>query len=470
MTNPALYQTTYDRKDTQIGVVHIGYGAFHRAHQAVYLDDYMQKTGDLRWGIAAVNLRQAESESFAQAAMNDDGYVLKTIASDGAVSYRLVRSHLAFFDAKQDSEAALELLADANVHVASMTVTESGYAFTDDWQLDLSDPTIAAELAGGPSTTIYAFLAGALAKRAALIDAPITLLCCDNIRNNGRVLENALRSYLIASSQEELADWVRNNVAFPCSMVDRITPRATEELTEEIADRFPKYAGRPIHAEDFTQWVLEENFAAEMPDLSQAGVQVVADVEPYEEAKIRILNGGHTGLAYFAALAGYQTFDQAMLDPDLRAYFDKWEKNEVLKGLGSNIPFNTNEYLEAVSARFENRGIADQIERICMDGYSKMAIYVRPTLRACLRKGIVPTAGFDCIASWVVYARKYERGETDIPYHEPFWDRLQPQLAIGREHALAADQHLWGDLPNQYTEFVPELVSAIQRMEEKWQA
>ena len=466
----SLDKTTYDRSACEVGIVHVGYGAFHRAHQSVYIDDYMQATGDLSWGIAAVNLRPQESATFAEAAKDQDGYVLKAISPDGDISYRLVRSHVAFQDAAVDLSAALDLFARPSVRAASMTVTESGYSFKDDWSLDLTAPAVAEDLKGGQPDTIYGFLAQALAHRKATLNAPITLLCCDNIRNNGKVLKNALLSFLDASGQGDIAEWARENVTFPCSMVDRITPRSSDELNAEIAAKFPSQAAFPIHAESFTQWVLEDNFAAEMPDLTKVGVEVVDNVEPYEEAKIRILNGGHSGLTFLGALKGYTTFDEAMRDAELREHFDQFEKNEVLPGLAGKVPFDMTKYLAEIAARFENPGIADQLERICMDGYSKMSIYIRPTLEACLAQGIDPQASYDCAASWVVFARRHKTGKNHFPYHEPFWDRLSPLLEIGREHDIATDPQLWADLPTTYDEFVPNLVSAIQRMDTKWQA
>ena len=467
MTDQRFFQTGYDRAACDIGVVHLGYGAFHRAHQAVYLDDHMEATGDLRWGIAAVNLRAAESAQFRNAA--GEGYVLKSITPDGGKSFRAVRPHLAFVDAAKDLDAGTKLFARASVTTCTITVTESGYDFADDWSLDLTAGPIAAELAGGPVRTVYGFLAAALARRADLIDQPLNILCCDNIRDNGRVLEAALLRYLEAAGRAELADWVRARVAFPCSMVDRITPRSTPELRAEINGLWPDHAATAIHAEAFRQWVLEDRFAAPFPDLARVGVEIVSDVRPYEEAKIRILNGGHTGLAYLGALAGHRTFDAAMADPALRAHFDAWEMQEVLPGLGRDIPFDTRAYLDEIARRFENPGIADQLERICMDGYSKMGIYIRPTLAACLEAGTTPRAGYDCVASWVVFARRHLQGRAPVPYHEPLWPRLEPLLAPERVDDLARDPNLWGDLPDTYDTFTPDLVAAIERMDTRWQ-
>jgi D-arabinitol 4-dehydrogenase len=279
-----------------------------------------------------------------------------------------------------------------------------------------------------------------------------------------------LLAYLVALGQADLADWVRRNVTFPCSMIDRITPRSTDALSVEAAEAFPDHAVAPIHAEDFMQWVLQDKFAADMPDLTRVGVQVVDDVTPYEEAKIRILNGGHTGLAYLGALAGHETFDQAMRDPALRTHFDEWEMTEVLPGLGGRQPFDTSAYLAEIARRFENPGIADQLARICMDGYSKMPIFIRPTLAACLEQGKTPEAGFACVASWVVYARRWRDGATHIPYNEPFWDVVEPLIAEGREQELAADPKLWEDLPQRFGSFAPGIVAAIQDMEDRWPA
>ena len=463
-----LYRTTYDRNAVATGIVHAGFGAFHRGHQAVYLDDYMQATGDLRWGVAAVNLRAADSASFAAMGRVQDGYLLKTMAPDGGQAMRLVRSHAAYADWAANREAAESLLERESVHALSMTVTESGYYLASDWTLNTSDPVIAGEIAGKPARSIYAFLANALSRRAERLDQPITVLCCDNIRANGRVLERAFLSYLEATGRRDLADWVESNASFPCSMVDRITPRATAELADEVEQLFPGESLAPIHAETFTQWVIEDRFAGPMPDLGKCGVQIVDDVHPFEEAKIRILNGGHTGLAYLGALAGHRTFDQAMADPDLRAHFDLWQRAEVLPGLTLSLPFDKGAYLAEIAARFGNAAIADQLERICMDGYSKMPIYVRPTLEACLAQGISPRHGYRCIASWYVFARRSADGACRIPYIEPYWDSLKPLLANGQETAFASAPQLWADLPERFPDFVPGVVAAMQEMERQW--
>ncbi len=470
MTEAEVYRTGYDRAAARVGVVHIGYGAFHRAHQAVYLDDYMEATGDLRWGVAAVNLRAADSAAFAAAQKAEDGYLVKTMAADGTRAYRLARPHVAFADWAEDAERAESLIALDSVHAVTVTVTESGYCLDDGGALDLSHPAVARELNGGGAATVYAYLARALGRRAEAGGGPVSVLCCDNIRANGRMLRQGLLDYLEARGLREVAGWTRASAAFPCSMVDRITPRASDALAKEARAMFPQREMAPVHAEDFMQWVVEDRMAGPFPALDQCGVEMVGDVDPYEEAKIRILNGGHTGLAYLGALAGHETFDQAMEDSRLRRHIDGWEVEEVLPGITIDLPFDKGAYWESVAARLGNRGLGDSLERICMDGWAKMPLFVRPTLESCLEQGIAPRFGYDCVASWYVYARRHVNGGARVPYHEPRLERLRPLLAAGEEEAFAREPDLWGGLAERHGDFAPGIVAAIQRMEEAWPA
>ena len=274
---PHLEATTYDRSNCQIGIVHLGFGAFHRAHQAVYIDQYLEATADLRWGIAAVNLRAADTAAFEAVQKASEGYLLKTTSPNDHVRYQLVRSHVAYADWSKDADQAEDLVCLDSVKVITLTVTESGYYLDDNWSLDVSQPVIAAEIRGERPTSIYGYLAGALARRATAGGAPITVLCCDNIRSNGEVLQRNFVKYLKALGKSELLSWVQDNVSFPCSMVDRITPRTSDALADEVARAFPLRDLAPIHGESFIQWVIEDRFSGEMPDLNCVGVQVVSN-------------------------------------------------------------------------------------------------------------------------------------------------------------------------------------------------
>ena len=470
LSKPPLSASRYDRSACQIGVVHLGLGAFHRAHQAVYLDRYMAQTGDLNWGVAAVNLRAEDAPAFQAAAAQAEGYVLKTMAPDGDAAYQLIRAHVAFRDWSADAADAEALLSLPSVRAVTITVTEGGYALDDAGALDADNALIQAERTGGAPRTVYAYLARALKRRAATINQPITILCCDNIRANGRMLQRNLLAYLRLCGDEALADWVARNATFPCSMVDRITPRASEGLAAEVSRLFPLHDRSPVHGETFIQWVLEDRFAGPFPDLAKAGVEVVKDVHPFEEAKIRILNGGHTGLAYLGALAGWKTFDQAMADPRLRAHFDRFHAEDVLPALTLDLPFDKAAYAREIANRFCNASIADQLERICMDGFAKMPIFIRPTLEARLAAGAAPRRTYDSIASWVVFARRAAAGAAATPYHEPNWDILAPLIAPGRERDFARSAQLWADLADKYPSFAADLTAAINEMEATWPA
>jgi len=463
----AIAATSYDRSNCEVGVVHVGFGFFHRAHQAVYIDDYMDQTGDLRWGIAAVNLRGSEADQFKSAeqdTLRHNGYFLKTYSPDGEVSRRRVRSHVRFSDWSVAQEECESLLSLPSVNLVTITVTESGYYTDANGQLNLEDPIIKAEVTGEGCSSLYAYLSKALSMRAEKTAQPLTIACCDNIRQNGKMLQRNLLAYLKACKQTELLSWVENNVVFPCSMVDRITPRSPAELSAEFTQLTGQTVTSPIMAEDFSQWVLQTT-AVEMPELEKVGVTVTADVDPYEETKIRVLNGGHTCLAYLAALEDVETFDQAMGVPHLLEHFENFESREVLPALTLELPFSKADYLQKVIQRFGNAAIGDTVERICADGMVKFPIFIRPTLEGCFKQGVIPVYAIRSIASWYVFALHVDAGKIPFKYIEPGWKTLQEML--GTDAFLMSEQ-LWGTLPVDYPDFTKTLQREIVDMEQKW--
>jgi len=419
-----MYKTTYDKVECQTGIIHVGYGAFHRAHQAVYIDDYMEKTGDLRWGIVAVNLR---NEGFREI----DNYILKTPSS-----YRLVRSHLDYIDWTKNRTVAKHMLTLPSVHLVTITVTESGYA---------------------PGSPLFEYLACGLRNRK----TPITVMCCDNIRQNGIVLETQFLAYLYQTNQHELADWVRENVKFPSSMVDRITPRTTHILREEVEELFPSRGYNAIQSEEYSQWVIEDKFASDFPDLSLVGATITNDLEPYEETKIRILNGGHTALAYLGVLSGYDTFDQVMNNEVHRNHFKQLQNEEIVPSIEMELPFDIDEYVEKIEERLSSSANHDELERICMDGFTKFHTFVVPTLRVCLAQGKKPIYIYKSIAAWYIYARKASKGCTKIRYNEPNWSLLEPLLREDKFDDFVSSERLWGDIPKNHITFSRDLKTLL---------
>ena len=464
----ALRRTSYDRDAARIGVVHLGVGAFHRAHQAVYFDDMMERTGDLGWAVAGVNLRSAHSGDLARLRAGGGAYVVKSYDPDGGSEFRLVRAHKAFFDWSRRAEAAEDVVADPGVRLLSATVTESGYCLGDDGGLDLGSPEIRAELDGAGKSSIYAYLRAALGKRRAAGGRPLTVLCCDNLRGNGAMLERNLRDYLAAAGEAGLASWIADHVSFPCSMVDRITPRPERRHASEVAERFGIADDFTVHCERFTQWVIGDRFLGARPDLDAAGAELVEDVHPYEEAKIRILNGGHLALAYLAALRGIETYDAALRDPSLDAFFDALTTTEILPSLDHGTPVDLPAYRDSVKRRFRNRSIADRISRIAMDGASKLPIFLLPTVRACFARGVAPRLAATAIASWYVFLRRIEAGRLEFDYVDPKLPMVRPLLAPGREEEFARLPGLWGDTARRHPEFVREVCARIADLEAEY--
>jgi len=384
----------------------------------------MEQTGDLRWGIVAVNLR---NEGFREI----DDYILKTPSS-----YRRVRSHLDYIDWTKNRTVAKAMLALNSVHLVTITVTESGYA---------------------PGSPLFEYLACGLRNRK----TPITIMCCDNIRQNGLVLETQFMAYLYQTNQHELADWVRENVTFPSSMVDRITPRTTDVLRSEIETLFPGLGETAVQTEEFTQWVIEDKFASDFPDLTKVGVVITKDLEPYEETKIRILNGGHTSLAYLGALSGYTTFDQVMKNEAHRQHFRQLQIEEIVPSIDIELPFDIHEYVDSVEERFSSATNMDDLDRICMDGFTKFHTFVVPSMRKCIEQGKRPVQIYKSIAAWYIYSKRFARGCKRIKYNEPNWVLLEPLLKEGAIDQFVSNERLWGDLPKKYISFTRDLKSIL---------
>ncbi len=463
MKSSTYHLSTNDPARLDTGVLHLGFGAFHRAHQAEYFDRHMERTGDDRWGITAINLREEDSASFAAAA-RCDGYFLRRLSADGSINDRMIRCHAGFLDWASDAGAAEAALALPSVSAVTMTVTEAGYNLDGKGQLNLDDPQIRAELDGGRARSVYGFLAAALRTRADRIDAPVSLLNCDNIRRNGTMLQNNLHAYLHALGDQALADWIARNVTFPSSMVDRITPQPSPQHHAQVCAQHGNQSalGVTIHAEDFIQWVLEDRMAADFPDLRVDGVTFTDDVDPYEETKIRVLNGGHTALAYLGALAGFSTFDEVMNHPATADHFARFEHDEVTRALPDTLPFDVFEYVETVSRRFSNQHIADSVERIVSDGFAKFPQFIRPTVRGCFEQGHVPEFALRSIASWYHYTRQSLSGKASIPYREPNLHQLQTMMDEEEPDRFVESSLLWGDLGERFPSFRTELAKAIR--------
>lgn len=459
----ALRRPGYDPAACEPGVVHVGVGAFHRAHQALYLDELLHDPAQRRWAVAGVNLRPESSALLARLGARDGRYVLKTTASGGSSAWREIAALRELVDHRTEPARAEALLARPAAQLVTLTVTEAGYHLDEDGRL-LADEVEAAEAAAGPGATAYGYLRAGLNARRAAAAGPVTLLSCDNLRDNGRKLAAGLRQYLALRGDDGLAKWLEANASFPCCVVDRITPAPTDGLAAETAELFGIKEDATVMAEDYVQWTVEDAFAGARPPLERAGVQFAADVGPYEDAKLRVLNGGHVAVAFPAALRGVECFDQAIADPELAAFFDRYVTGEVIPGLGTGGPVDLPAYRDLVKRRFANAHIKDTVERICKHGAAKMAVFVLPTVAAALEQGRTPEAGFAVLAAWFRFLRAVEAGRIGFAYEEPMWERLRPLLAPGAEEAFAGSEMLWGSLPRRHPAFMAGLRKEIDKM------
>jgi D-arabinitol 4-dehydrogenase len=267
------------------------------------------------------------------------------------------------------------------------------------------------------------------------------------------MLEKTLKKYVKNSHEEKLLEWIEKKVSFPSCVVDRITPRAPVNLKKEIKENFSIDEDCSVMAEPFIQWVIEDNFIGKRPKLEDVGVKFVDNVFPYEEAKIRILNGGHVALSYIGALKGHKTYDQAILDSELQQYFFELERKEIIPALGNEAPFDLEEYMMIIFDRFKNKNIGDKLERIAMDGVGKFPIFILPTINKCFALNINPENSIESIASWYIFMKKINNKTLEFNYYEPSWDWIKKYLDDDVLEKFIFNSHLWGDTPNKYPLF-----------------
>ena len=336
----SIARPSYDRRSIVPGLVHIGAGAFNRSHLAVYLDDLFACRNEPRWGEFAVGLLPADKQIHEGLTAQDNLYSLM-LMDTGKETVRIVGSLVGHLYAPADPEAVLKQMTAAECTIVSLTVTEGGYFIEDasgrfleeheDVRHDLKN--IAAP------RTWMGYVAEGASRRMQAGRGPFTVLSCDNLQGNGAIAREALLAFAAARSGA-LQRWIEEHVAFPCSMVDRITPRTTDENRATIADKFGIEDLVPVVCEPFRQWVLEDSFSAARPAFERAGAQLTADVAPYEKMKMRLLNGGHSTLGYFADLLGLDFICDAAADPLLRrllkAYMDE-VKETVPKLMGIDM-------------------------------------------------------------------------------------------------------------------------------------
>jgi mannitol 2-dehydrogenase len=414
----------YRQADLSAGIMHFGVGNFHRAHQAVYLDELFSKGLNRDWAIVGASVRAADEEIRRKLMQQD---LLSTVVEQEADSSSArVTSSMIEYVQPGDGAAILKRLVDPAIRIVAMTITEGGYYIDPASQkFDVKHPDIVYDSAhvDAPKTVFGLIVAGLRQRRAAGV-APFTVMSCDNIPGNGHVTENAVVG-LAALADANLAQWIRANVAFPNSMVDRITPGTSERERKLLLDNFGVDDNWPVFCEAFRQWVLEDKFPMGRPALEQVGVEFVKDVAPFELMKIRILNGGHATIAYPAALLDIHFVHEAMEDPQVRALLAKLTHDEIIPTVPPPPGVVLEDYRRLIERRFSNPKIGDTIPRLCFDGSNRQPKFILPTAMDRLKKG-GGAAGLALVSAlWCRYCYgETESGKTIAP-NDPIWDRVR---------------------------------------------
>ncbi|HEU4779937.1 MAG TPA: mannitol dehydrogenase family protein [Steroidobacteraceae bacterium] len=420
---------TYDRGATRIGIVHIGPGAFHRAHQAYYVDTLLHS--DKRWAISALSLKSA---GLRDALAQQQG--LYTLVELGAAPRaRVIGAIRELLVGATDSEAAFARLTARDTRIVSLTVTEKGYCLDASNELDAANADIAHDLAnlGKPRSTI-GWLVEGLRRRHEQGIPPYTVLSCDNLPDNGAVLKRALVTFA-RNSDASFARWIEAEVTCPRTMVDSITP-ATDDALRARAEKITGVLDAwPIQREPFTQWVVEDVPAMRDADWASVGVTLAKDVGVYDRAKLRLLNGPHSTLAYLGLLRGHESVADAMRDEQLAQFVELLMTEDLAPSLGATPGLDVEHYISAVLARFRNPGIRHLLSQIAWDGSKKLPVRLVVTIGEAIRAGRPIHRLLMPIAAWMRFVVR--QAKAGVPIVDPDAARLASLGAACNGEALS---------------------------------
>ncbi len=436
-----------DPRELTIGQVHLGLGAFHRAHQEVCTQDAVDSTGETGWGVLGVTQRSPRVAD--QLAPQDGLYGVLTLGAHDA-SLRVVGTLRETAWPGRDTPHVLATLAAPTTHVVTLTVTEKGYRRAADHGVDPADADTAADLAalgsalaGDDDSTVAArtpigLLLRGLARRARDDAGPITVVCCDNLADNGPAVGTLVRSWLDRTPRSDrFRSWLDSSVRFPATMVDRIVPATTDAHREQAAAMLGLVDEGLVVAEPFLQWIVQDDFAGPRPAWEAGGAKLTDDVSSYERLKLRVLNGSHSTLAYLGALRGYGTIAQAVADPDIVAVVRALVDEDVAATLTPPPGLDLSGYRDQVLSRFANPNTGHTTVQVAMDGSQKLPQRLLGTARDRIAQGAVPTATAAAVAAWIAYVRAAARGTLQVDGRTvALDDPLAPALAAAVDGPL----------------------------------
>jgi mannitol 2-dehydrogenase len=459
----------YDRDLVTAGVVHVGVGGFHRAHQAMYHDQLMNQGTALDWGICGVGVMAADRRMKEVLDAQDGLYTLVLKHSDGTYEPRVIGSIVEYLFAPDDPEAVIERMAAESTRIVSLTITEGGYNLSDvTGEFDATNPDVLADLEpGAVPRTVFGLITEALWRRWKRGLAPFTVMSCDNLQGNGYLSRRVFTAFA-RLRDPELGDWIEYEARFPNSMVDRITPVTTDADRAEVRERFGIEDQWPVVCEPYTQWVLEDAFTAGRPPYEQVGVQVVDQVEPYELMKLRLLNASHQAMAYFGYLCGYRLVHEAAQDPLFQAFMLGYMDFEATPTLAPVPGVDLEGYKHTLIERFSNPQVRDTIARLCAESSDRIPKWLLPVVREQLVTGGEIRRSAAVVASWARYAEGFDEAGQPIEVVDRLRDTLMRLAARQYEDpdAFIANREVFGDLVDQKP-FVSAYRSALTSLHQR---
>lgn len=442
---PDVARPAYDRTAVRGGIVHFGVGAFHRSHEAMFVDRVLALGHD-GWGIVGVGTLPGDHAMRAALVPQDSLYTLVTTSPDGVSSARVIGSIIEYLYAPDDPAAVLARLVDPATRIVSLTITEGGYGVNDaTGEFQPQDEATTADLDGLPGGAAprspLGFIAEGLRRRREAGHLPFTVMSCDNIQGNGTVARTALLAFA-ARFDPELTGWIETDVRFPNSMVDRITPATTREAQASVAERFGVDDRWPVLSESFEQWVLEDSFTDGRPPFERVGVQIVDDVEPYEVMKLRLLNASHQAMSYLGLLAGETYVHDVCRDELFAAFLRGYMEREARPTLAPVPGVDLDAYCAELMRRFSSEAISDTLARQIVDGSERIPKFLLPVVREQLRTGRLIDRSALVLAAW---SRFIEGRADDGTPLEPVDKRLAELRAAVAQEASSPGAFL--DIP-----------------------
>lgn len=461
---PSVRKPHYDRSDVTIGIVHLGIGAFHRAHQAVYTDDVLA-SGDHRWGVLGASLRSPETRD---ALAPQDGLYTIAVRSAEGTAHRVIGSVTRLVVAPENPEALIAAMADPHVKIVSLTVTEKGYCIDPaTGRLDEQHPDIVHDVANPDQPkSAPGYLLAALYRRRAKGLKPFTVMSCDNLPSNGEKL-HAILTKLAGLRNAEFAHFVETEVACPSTMIDRIVPQTTDEDRAIAKAALQLEDAWPIATEPFTQWVIEDRFPEGRPAWENFGAELVADVAPYEAMKLKLLNASHTSLAFLGSLAGYRTVADAMNDPVIGDFIARFMAEDVTPVLTIPPGADVKAYATSLVERFRNPALKHRLEQIASDSSQKIPQRLLGTARDRLAKGLPLGRLAFSLAGFALYAKGRDEQGEPLVLKDPMADVLHASLVAAGDdaeslvRALVDHTAIFGAL-GQDAAFVEPIIAALR--------